>query len=215
MADARGGSSGPRASGNSGKGSNSKVCCSMLFPRCIHRRLCYALLNEFHTTRPYLRQSLDSFQIDPITAHVIIGSKPSSSGRLQSKSDGRKTKKHRPGKQRKEKSDRTGCLPDSDKLSSRSRHYNRRVWCPRTVGESELVDARVATVVNGRLPSPSPTTEHEVHIDASRSAGRLSCSFHAVLFCSSASQHSHVPMTIEGMYPIYPAPYWTRVAQTA
>jgi hypothetical protein len=89
--DAGVGSSGPGASllGSSGKA--SKVC-SMLFPRCIHRRLCRVLFHEFHTTRPHLREFLNTLQIDPITARVIADPKPSSPGRSRSKRDSRKTK---------------------------------------------------------------------------------------------------------------------------
>jgi hypothetical protein len=122
-----------RAEGVLGKSPQDKEVCSMLFPRCIHRRLC-VLLHEFHTTRPYLRKSLDAFQIDPITAHVIMSPKPSPPGRPQFKTDSRKTKTLRAGKQRKKKSDRTECFPDSGKLSSRLWLSYGRVRRPRTVG---------------------------------------------------------------------------------
>jgi len=156
--------------------------CSMLFPRCIHRRLCCVLLHEFHTTRPYLRESLDCFQIDPFTSHAIISSKPSLPGRSQSKSDSRKTKTFRGGKQRKEKSHREELLFDSDKVSSRLRLHNGRVRSPRTVGRAEVLGPRLATELNGRLSSPSAPTEHEAHVGASENSGGSSCTFHAVLF---------------------------------
>jgi hypothetical protein len=154
----------------------------MLFPRCIHRRLCCVLLHEFHTTRPYLRESLDAFQINPTTAHVIIASKPPSQGRSQSKSDSRKSKTLRAGKQRKEKSDRMEHSSDSDMLSSRLRLHNKRVRCPRTVGRAEIIGPRLARVPNGGLSSPSGPTEREAHVGASENAGGSSCPFHAVLF---------------------------------
>lgn len=151
----------------------------MLFPRCVHRRLCCVQLHEFHTTRPYLRESLDCFQIDPFTSHAIIGSKPSLPGRSQSS---RKTKTLRAGKQRKEKSHREELLSDSDKLSSRLRLHNGRVRSPRTVGRAEVLGPRLATELNGRLSSPSAPTEHEAHVGASENSGGSSCTFHAVLF---------------------------------
>jgi hypothetical protein len=154
----------------------------MLFPRCVHRQLRCVLLHEFHTTRPYLRESLDVLQIDPITAHAIIGSKPSSPGRSQSKSDSGKTKTLRAGKQKKAKSDRMECSPDSDTLSSRLRLYSRRVRRPRTVGGAEVIGPRPARVLNGRLSSPSTPMEREAHLGASENAGGSSCPFHAVLF---------------------------------
>jgi hypothetical protein len=139
----------------------------MLFLRCFHRRLCRVLFHEFHTTRPCLRESLDTFQIDPNTARAIFDLKLSSPGRSRSKSNSRKTKTLRAGKQSKEKSDRTECFSDSDMLSSRLRLYNRRVRCSRTVG---------------RQSSPSAPTEREAHLGASENAGGSSCPFHAVLF---------------------------------
>jgi hypothetical protein len=151
----------------------------MLFPRWIHRRLCCVLFHEFHTTRPYLRSSLDAFQIDPITAHVIINSKPSSPWRSRSKSDSRKTKTLRAGKQSKEKSDRMEFISDSDKFSSRLWLYNRRVRYLRAVGGAKVIGPRLA---NGRLSSPSAPTEREPHLGASENAGGSSCPFHAVLF---------------------------------
>lgn len=72
----------------------SKVCF-MLFPRCIHRRLCCVLLHEFHTTRPYLGISTNPIQTDPFATHVIIDPKPSPPRRLPSKRDSRKTRKKR------------------------------------------------------------------------------------------------------------------------
>jgi hypothetical protein len=160
--------------GDSGK--LSKVCSSMLFPRWIHRRLCCVLLHEFHTTRPYLRSYLEVFQINPITAHVIINSKPSSPRRSRSKSDSRKTKTLRAGKQSKENLDRVECISDSDKLPSRLWLYERRV---RAVGGAEVIRPRLA---NGRLSSPSAPTEREPHFGASEKAGGSSCPFHAVPF---------------------------------
>ena len=147
----------------------------MLFPRCFHRRLCRVLYHEFHTTCHYLRESLDVPQIDPITARAIIYPKPSSPwsspGCSQSKSNRRKTKAHREGKQRKEKSDRTEYVSDSDKLSSRLWLYNRRVRYPRTVGGAEVIGPCLARVLNGGLSSPSIPTEREAHIGASENAG--------------------------------------------
>ena len=175
------GSSGPGASllGNSVKA--SKVC-TMLFPRCIHRRLRCVLLHEFHTTRPYLRESLDVFQIDPITAHAIILSKPLSPGRSQSKSDCKNTKTLRAGKHRKENSDRIERYSESKTFSSRLRLSNRRVRYSRTVGGTEVIGPRPARVLNGRLSSPSNPTGREAHIGASENAGGLLCPSHAVLF---------------------------------
>ena len=123
--------------------------CSMLFPRCIHRRLCChsVPLHEFHTTRPYLRESLDTFQIDPFKAHVIVGSKPVSPGRSQSKSDSRKIKTLRGRKQSKEGSNGMEHFFESDKFLSRLRHFNRRDRYPRTVGGAEFIGPRLTRVV--------------------------------------------------------------------
>jgi hypothetical protein len=117
-----------------------------------------------------MRESLDVFKIDPITARAIIYPKPSSplAGRSQSKSNRRKTKALRAGKQSKEKSDKTECFSDSDRLSSRLRFYNSRVRYPRTVGGAQVIGPRV---LNGRLSSPSISMEREDHIGASENAG--------------------------------------------
>lgn len=137
-----------------------QVCSSMLFPRCIHRRLCCVLLHGFHTTRPYLWESPAVFQINPITARAIIASKPSSPGRSQSP---------KAEKQSKEISERTECFSDSDKLSSRLRLSNGRVGCPRAV-RVKVVGPRRARVPNGRLSSPSAPAEREAHLGASENA---------------------------------------------
>ena len=153
----------------------------MLFPRHSHRRLCRVLFHEFHTTPLYLREFLDAFQIDPITARAIIDTKPSSPKRSQSKSKRRKTKTLRAGEQR-EKSDGAERFSDSDNLSSRLRLYNRRVRCSRTVGGTEVIGPRLARVLNGRLSSPSAPTRREAHLGASENAGGSSCPFHAIFF---------------------------------
>lgn len=155
----------------------------MLFSRCTHRRFRRVLLHEFHTTRPYLRETLDLFQIDPFTAHATIGPKPSwLVGRSPSKSDSGKAKTLRAGKQSKAKSHRVGFPADLDKLSSRLRVYNGRVQPPRTVGGAEVVGSRLATVLDGTLSPPRPPTEQETHVGASENAGGSSYPFHAVLF---------------------------------
>jgi hypothetical protein len=187
------GSSGPGASLPGSSGKASKVCSSMLFPRCFHRRLCRVLFHEFHTTRPYLRESLDAFQIDLITARAIIDPtrKPSSPGLSQSKSNGRKPKTLRAGKQSKEKSDRTECLSDSVNLSSRLRLYDRRVRYPRTVGGANVIGPHLARLLlNGRLSSPRPPTEREAHLGASENAGGSSCPFHSLFFIYFPAQSS-------------------------
>jgi hypothetical protein len=148
----------------------------MLFPRCIHRRLCCVLLHEFHTTRPYLRGSLKLFQMDPFTAREIIES------RSRSKSDSQKTKAPRTGKQREEKSDRIRGFSDSDNLSLRMRRRNRRFRRPRTVGGADVKGPSFSMVLIGRLSSPSTPTERGAHLGASENAGGSSCPFHAVLF---------------------------------
>jgi hypothetical protein len=142
----------------------------MLLPRCIHRRLCChgVLLHEFHTTRPYLREDLDVFQIDPITAHVIVDSKPSSPRHTQSKSDSRFIKTLRERKQRKEGSDGMEHIFESDKFLSRLRLHIRRARCPRTVGGAVIgprltrvvesldgcqIDPTTAQVIDGSKPS--------------------------------------------------------------
>jgi hypothetical protein len=155
----------------------------MLFPRCVHRRFCRVLFHEFHTTRPYLRESLDAFQIDPITARIIIVP----TGHSRSKSNNRKIKTLSAGKQSKEKSDRTECFSNSETLSSRLQLYNRRIRCLRTVGGGEVFGPRRTSpgALNGRLPSPSVPTEREAHLGVSENAGGSSCPFHAVL--------SHIP----------------------
>ena len=153
----------------------------MLFPPCFHRRLCRMLSHEFHTTHPYLRESLDLFQIDPITARVIIDPKPSSPGHLRSESNDRKPEMLRAGNQSKEKSDRIECSSDSVKLS-RLRLYNRRVRHPRTVGGAKVTGLHLARLLNERLSSLSAPTQREAQLGASENAGGSSCPFHAVSF---------------------------------
>ena len=144
----------------------------MLFPRCIRRRLCCALLHEFHTTRPYLHESLVTFQIDPITAHAVIIPKPSSR-HSQSKSHSQKTKTPRTGKQSKEKSDRMGCFSDSDTLSSRLQRH-KRFRDTRTIAEAELTGPCLAGVLSKRLSPQSAPMEREVHLGASENRGESS-----------------------------------------
>lgn len=159
--------------------------CSMLFPRCIHRRLCChsVPLHEFHTTRPYLRESPDAFQIDPFNAHaIVVSSKPASPGRSQSKSDSRKIKTFRERKQRKEGSDGMEHFFEADKFLSRVRLCNRRDRCPRTVGGTEATGVHLTGGLKGRVSSPSSPMEREAHVGASKNAGGSSCSFHVVLF---------------------------------
>ena len=156
--------SGPGMSWETSTRQSQKVC-SMLFPRCIHRRLC-VLPHEFQTTRPYRRVSLDTFQIDPHTAHLILISKPSSPGRSQSKTDSRKTKALRAGRQKKEKSARTEYLSGSGKLSSRLYRRARRA---RTIGgamgphpPSTLLHSCVADGVIHPRASSDPFLKGEV-----------------------------------------------------
>ncbi len=117
------------------------------------------LRHELHTTRPYLREPLGIFQIDPITARIVIDSQP--------ESDSRRIKMRRRARGLDEgKSDRIELFSNANKLSSRLRLHGRRVRYPRIVGGAEGMDPCLAGVLNG-----SAATEHEAHLGASENAG--------------------------------------------
>jgi hypothetical protein len=157
----------------------------MLFPRCTRHRFCLLLPHGLRTTRQYLRESVGTFQIDPITAHAIIYSKPSRSQpkRPSSKSDSRKTKTRQAEKQNKERSDG---FSDTDMLSSRLRLHNS-VRCPRKVGGAVGMGSRFARVLNGRSSSPNVLTKPKAHPGANENAGGSPCPFHSAFFFSSTS----------------------------
>lgn len=149
----------------------------MLFPRCIYRRLCRVLLHEFHTTRPYLHESLAAFQIDPITAHAVIIPKQSSR-HSQSKSYDQKKKTLKAGKQSKERSDRMRCFSDLDRLSSRLQLRDKRRHT-RTTGGAKPTGPGV---LSRKLSPQSAPMGREAHLGASENAGEsLSCPSHVVL----------------------------------
>lgn len=180
----------------------------MLLPRCTHRRLWCTPPREFHTTRPYLRDAPDIFQMDPHTAEAVIGSSPWLS-KSRPMDNGRTSMKLRAGKQNVQKEELF-----STKLSLHLRPRDRSARASEGDGGIGSRVSRNQAVLNESLSLQKTSARRKTRPDASRNAGKLPYPFCIALF-HLLPQRSQFPINVEGLRPLRLARQFPHFSQMA